>query len=145
MHNQTADFQCTFCDKAFTQAGTLQRHLQTHTGVLDFSCAHCDYETNNRRLLNRHVIRNHTHDYPHHCTVCQKGFTQLSHLECHLKTHTGVRDFACAHCNYKTNDRSHLKKHVIAKHTHDHPHHCPVCQKGFNIPDRMKKHIASNH
>ena len=41
-HNVEKPFECSKCDKAFTETGNLERHEMTHTGEKPFACSHCD-------------------------------------------------------------------------------------------------------
>ena len=50
------------CEKAFTQASNLKKHILTHTGERAFQCY-----------------------------ICEKSFTQVCSLKAHIVTHTGKR------------------------------------------------------
>uniref|UniRef100_A0A3Q1EK05 C2H2-type domain-containing protein n=1 Tax=Acanthochromis polyacanthus TaxID=80966 RepID=A0A3Q1EK05_9TELE len=34
-------FQCSLCDRSFSQRGSLNRHVRSHLGVRPFPCPHC--------------------------------------------------------------------------------------------------------
>ena len=36
---------------------------------------------------------------PYKCTVCGRGFAQLTNLQRHVLTHTGQKPHRCQHCN----------------------------------------------
>ena len=50
------------------------------------------------------------------CPVCGKEFPDKTVFRTHYMIHTGEKPFACPHCPYKTNQKSHLKTHIVGKH-----------------------------
>ena len=53
---------------------------------------------------------------PFVCPICFKHFSGSWHVTRHLRTHTGEKPFNCRFCDYKTSDRSCIKRHVVALH-----------------------------
>lgn len=49
--------------------------------------------------------------YP--CCVCGSAFTRPSHLEIHMRIHTGEKPFACTKCDKCFNAKHHLKSHML--------------------------------
>uniref|UniRef100_A0A1A8V4S6 C2H2-type domain-containing protein n=9 Tax=Nothobranchius TaxID=28779 RepID=A0A1A8V4S6_NOTFU len=79
-------FTCSYCNKCFTSARSLETHVRVHTG-----------------------------ERPYSCTQCGKRFTQSGHLKTHQSVHTGERPFPCERCGKrfaaKQNLRIHQQKH----------------------------------
>lgn len=57
-------FQCTLCDRSFTYAGDLAKH-----------------------------IRSHTQNKPYQCSICHKTFTHIGSLNTHIRIHSGVKPY----------------------------------------------------
>ena len=47
------------------------------------------------------------------CEICQRKFTQLSHLQQHIRTHTGDKPYKCRHpgCTKAFSQLSNLQSH----------------------------------
>ena len=56
IHLGIKPFECEYCQKRFTQLGSLTRHIRTHTG-----------------------------EKPYKCELCGKGFSQLNNSKTHMK------------------------------------------------------------
>ena len=50
------------------------------------------------------------------CPFCSKIMQQPSWLKRHILIHTGEKPFCCEFCDYKTNQKGHLEKHMRRKH-----------------------------
>ena len=61
--------KCKLCDEAFTLAGTLKRHMMSHSG-----------------------------ENPHKCELCNKAFWQKGDLELHMLVHSGEKPQRCDLC-----------------------------------------------
>lgn len=67
------------------------------------------------------VIRNSTDGKVYQCLVCQYWCKQKSHIDQHIRIHTGEKPFQCSFCEYRSTTKSNITKHELSKHqTFDH-------------------------
>ncbi|OJJ43721.1 hypothetical protein ASPZODRAFT_73594 [Penicilliopsis zonata CBS 506.65] len=72
---------------------------------------------------------------------CGKGFAQKTHLDIHMRAHTGDKPFVCKEpkCGQRFSQLGNLKTHQ-RRHTGEKPYSCDVCQKRFAQLGNVRAH-----
>ncbi|KAA0202717.1 hypothetical protein HAZT_HAZT000653 [Hyalella azteca] len=55
------------------------------------------------------------------CMYCGKAFMCRTHMERHVRVHTGERPYACPYCSYKASQKGSVKRHVLMVHRDKQP------------------------
>lgn len=116
-------FTCTVCDKSFVYMSDYRRHIIIHSDIRLFPCDFCDFQFNRRSNLKKHIERVHlkinipVENKQHYCQECEKGFGSNCDLQRHISgVHCKERPFACHLCDYQSNRKSNLSRHLHCKH-----------------------------
>uniref|UniRef100_A0AAV2M534 C2H2-type domain-containing protein n=1 Tax=Knipowitschia caucasica TaxID=637954 RepID=A0AAV2M534_KNICA len=133
---------CSFCGKQFTNATAFKNHTRTHTGDRPHMCTLCKkgymrkidllYHQKQHHVcpasedmfandaeLSEHV-KCHTQDggvvlgplRPYSCSVCEKKFRTMAHLNTHMFVHSLKKPFKCSVCDKAYRFKADLKKHM---------------------------------
>ncbi|XP_048456474.1 gastrula zinc finger protein XlCGF71.1-like [Rhincodon typus] len=78
-----------------------------------------------------------------HCSVCEKGFTDLSNLLRHKQVHTNERPFKCANTGKCCKSSRELTRHQSA-HTDERPFKCSHCETGFKHSSELALHQCTH-
>ncbi|UPX12352.1 DNA-binding transcription factor [Ascochyta rabiei] len=77
------------------------------------------------------------------CTMpgCDKSFYQKTHLEIHVRAHTGAKPFVCKapSCGQRFSQLGNLKTHE-RRHTGERPYSCDICGKTFAQRGNVRAH-----
>ena len=116
--------QCSVCSESFEDPLSLRRHRRTH-GVSSDCVGELEKPA-------QYV-----------CSQCGRVFRSMRTLNCHVRTHTGARPFACrvAGCTKRFAQHGTRKFHERT-HSDDMPHICPVCGRRFKHPTTVRLHMS---
>ena len=82
------EFQCVFCEKLFSQAGHLKRHIETV-----HQCSFCETTFSQLGHLKIHIETVHGGIKNYQCDFCGKSFTESGSLKRHvMSVHENLSD-----------------------------------------------------
>ena len=83
-------FMCGYanCGDTFQNFSNLRSHIFSHTGISMYKCTYpkCgdSHYFRDTVQLQRHIQTRHTHEKPHHCTLCDKRFGRSDTYKRHM-------------------------------------------------------------
>ncbi|XP_062323949.1 transcription factor HIVEP3-like isoform X2 [Osmerus eperlanus] len=126
-------YMCPECSYLTQHSRKLTVHLKTHTDEPFFPCPECHYRFDTQGRLHRHIVHGHCRGKAtaglrkssrrrkrpsvpvHKCDRCVYFTTHPYNLKVHMRTHTGVRPYACDPCGSRFRTQSHLYRHMLSK------------------------------
>ena len=138
-------FPCSHCDMRFSALKKLAMHERRDHGT-QHSCPHpgCLRICISASQLEKHLLT-HSGEKPHGCPICQKRFTQKTHVTQHIATvHASpsgrAKSHVCPQCGKCFVTRGVLAKHMML-HTNQRPHQCSICDKAFVQKSHLTVHM----
>jgi len=62
VHTEDKPFKCQTCDKAFSNADALKKHMRVHMGQKPYKCHMCDRAFSESRATKRHMMTVHAEE-----------------------------------------------------------------------------------
>jgi KRAB domain-containing zinc finger protein len=161
--------KCVRCNRTFSRAADLRRHVKTHLGEAEFMCTCCGGTMPDEVQLHSHMaaihgiweiyachqcahksysrMAHHSHMNKHKekpmkygCSVCEKRFTSKWHAQHHLLQHGGEKPFSCSICHKTFAWKYSLKVHMRA-HSDDLRFQCQSCGRKFLLKAHLEHHM----
>ncbi|OKL56934.1 hypothetical protein UA08_07889 [Talaromyces atroroseus] len=135
----THQFNATQQHQFASGAGPMSYHM-------GMSTYHQQYEStqqNPRAVPRSSPDRSQKQKRKHQCTLpgCGKLFTQKTHLDIHMRAHTGAKPFKCSEptCGQRFSQLGNLRTHE-RRHTGEKPYSCDICHKRFAQRGNVRAH-----
>ncbi|KAM7421091.1 hypothetical protein PAMA_015319 [Pampus argenteus] len=93
---------------------------------------------------NNNINSEESKEKPYSCSVCEKRFSNCSHLAAHIRTHTGERPYRCEICRKTFITTSALNRHQTI-HTEGKHFVCNYCGKSFKWMESLGRHMRIVH
>ncbi|XP_070692121.1 adult enhancer factor 1-like [Pempheris klunzingeri] len=103
-----------------------------------------NHNHNNNNNNHNIIIGEESKEKPYCCSVCEKRFSNCSHLAAHIRTHTGERPYRCEICRKTFITTSALNRHQTI-HTEGKHFVCNYCGKSFKWMESLGRHIRCVH
>lgn len=114
IHNGEKPYSCHLCTKTFATSGNLAIHIRIHNKEVRYNCPVCQRGFVTCSAYNVHLKR-HKGQKDYHCE-CGKTFYTSSALKQHRVVHTGEKKYQCKICERKFTQTSHLTRHFKRDH-----------------------------
>lgn len=145
--NKAVQYQCSECDKSFTDGLLLISHLEDHGRQEQEkkrkTCFKCGQVCISQAHLENHM-KVHGIDKKYPCPDCSKMVYNSSDLEIHRTCHDPNRPFVCKLCNQRFWTRPSLCNHYNEDHPDD-VFSCRFCNKAYSVKKSLTRHYKKWH
>ncbi|XP_008207197.1 zinc finger protein 556-like isoform X1 [Nasonia vitripennis] len=113
-------FECLQCHRKYKIESNMLAHEKICSQGMTIQCRHCTFKTKFSRSLAIHMQMKHSElsiESQHQCPDCGKRYKYLKSLNRHIRSLCGEKlKFECDNCNYKSNRKYYLAKHMQEEH-----------------------------
>ncbi|XP_058462898.1 zinc finger protein 93-like [Malaya genurostris] len=142
-HDELFTIMC--CDRSLRSKHEILRHIQHHLNPNCFQCTICEKSYTNKHNLVMHHSNVHVVDNSKRfkCHLCGVHFRNQSLLSSHRKVH---EKWECQICHKALSSKSSLKKHLFGMHeSPGEKFVCDSCGKQYNYKSLLNRHINKVH
>ncbi|RXG59974.1 Zinc finger protein 26 [Armadillidium vulgare] len=139
--------QCQLCPRRFTTKSQLNAHTRTHLRKKKrFVCQKCGLVFTVQSRLQDHISNlcgGGIISGGHRSLVeGAESFGQMQRRDQHYPVTAGQleKKHKCPYCKYSSYYTSHVKHHVMQKHTGERPEQCEVCLRKFTTRSQLNTH-----
>lgn len=140
-------YQCSECDKSFTDGLLLISHLEDHGRQEQEkkrnTCSKCGQVCASQGHLENHM-KMHGIDKKYPCPDCPMMAYSSSDLKVHRICHDPNRPFVCKLCNQRFWTRPYLCNHYNEDHPDD-VYSCCFCNKTYSLKKSLARHYKKWH
>ncbi|XP_033231833.1 zinc finger protein 765-like [Belonocnema kinseyi] len=146
-------YKCDKCSRSYTSLYSLNQHKRIEHGAVkpQFFCDVCGYKSNQKSNLSKHITFLHTQSpkTSYKCDKCTRSYKSSDSLNRHKRLeHSAVKTrFICDCCNYQSNLKCSLSKHITSRHpqTSETRYKCDKCSRSYRSLNSLNQHKRLEH
>ena len=140
VHSEVAMFLCSECGKGFSKKWILKRHTEENHSVTTVECDICSKRFKSKKSLQDHK-RSHRNRLCENCNTEVKAASFHKHVK---KCHNNAPTYNCEHCEYSTNRRDGLTRHMKVHWGKEKKYECDQCDYSTDTKGHLKEHLKSH-
>lgn len=145
---KAVQYQCSECEKTFTDGLMLISHLEEHgreeQAKKRKTCSKCQRAFASLGDLEKHMKLHSETNAEISCPKCPSKFCSLFELKEHKVFHDQHRSFSCKLCHLRFRTKILLCEHFAKDHPED-AFHCRYCIKAYSQKKSLYRHYSQCH